>query len=77
MKTTVMKDVYDIVCPTGGLVWLESPVTEPLSGVPDVKDKGNVEQVGTFELLYDELASTDALERERKAKSTKKVGTWK
>ena len=56
MKATVINDVFNIVMPGGEV---------------DVKAaKG--ETLGGFSLLYDELASSERLEKERLAKAAKK-----
>eukprot|EP00050_Salpingoeca_kvevrii_P007748 m.298326 g.298326 ORF g.298326 m.298326 type:complete len:403 (+) comp13833_c0_seq1:294-1502(+) len=68
MKATVIDDVYKIVCPGGAM--------------PDVKARHEAvpEQVGTFEVLYDEANSIETAERERKFKSLRRGGggaLWK
>ncbi len=63
MKATVINDVFNIVMPNGEV---------------DVKAvKG--ENLGGFSLLYDELVSSERLEKERLAKASKKasLGGWR
>jgi tubulin polyglutamylase TTLL1 len=64
MKATVINDVFNIVMPGGEV---------------DVKAvKGD--NLGGFSLLYDELASTERLEKDRLARAAKKTtpaGGWR
>ncbi len=62
MKMTVISDVLNIVCPNGEV---------------DVKSPHRGEVLGGFSLLYDELASAECQERERRKMARKTSGSWR
>ena len=70
MQSAVLDDVFTIICPGGEL--------------PDVREKEAREaalrpdQLGTFEVLYDETASSEHLERMKaRASSRRASASWK
>lgn len=69
MKGSVLDDAFNIVCPGGEL--------------PDVREKEQreaaltPEQLGNFEVLYDEIKSGEHLEKESKRVGRKISATWK
>ena len=70
MKSAVLDDVFNIVCPGGE--------------APDVREKEaresalTADQLGTFEVLYDEAASSEHLERMKARRDSRRSSsTWK
>ena len=65
MKTEVIDDLINILCPD--------------SEIPDVKAPKTVtpDQLGGFQVLYDETAVVDLAELDKKAKLKKATGTWR
>ena len=65
MKTTVIHDLMNIVCPGG----------QP--GIPDPRSGEKPEKTGGFQLLYDETESAEMIEKEKRDKLAKKTAMWK